>query len=84
MSLRHGVKAGELHCAAITMTLGPHADGQVASKKSQPCEMAVVCQQDEAVPGQRRLLEVAIGIIGLQRQARHELFRQKYSDRAIW
>ena len=33
MSLRHGVKAGELHRAAITMTLGPHADGQAASKK---------------------------------------------------
>jgi hypothetical protein len=35
MSLRHGVKAAELHRAVITMTLGPHADGQVASKKSR-------------------------------------------------
>jgi hypothetical protein len=28
MSLRHAVEAGELHRAAITMTRGPHADGQ--------------------------------------------------------
>ena len=33
MSLRHGVKAVELHRAAITMTRRPHADGQDASKK---------------------------------------------------
>jgi hypothetical protein len=33
MSLRHGVKAGELHWAAITMTLGPRVNGQAVAKK---------------------------------------------------
>jgi hypothetical protein len=33
LSLRQGIEAGELHRAAITMTRGPHADGQAASKK---------------------------------------------------
>jgi hypothetical protein len=35
MSLHHGVEAGELHRAAITMTRGSHADRQAASKKSR-------------------------------------------------
>jgi hypothetical protein len=39
MSLRHGVEAGELNRAAITMTRGPHADGQPASKKSRTAQL---------------------------------------------
>jgi hypothetical protein len=33
MRLRHEVKAVELNRAAITMTLGPNAEGQMTSKK---------------------------------------------------
>jgi hypothetical protein len=52
MSLRHGVEAGELHRAAITMTRVPHADRHVASKKSRtahpPCSFASV--EDRVAP----------------------------------